>query len=239
MDTIDIVLIILILFGIIIGYKRGFIVEVVSTLSLFISIALAFLLKNNVSILMYENLPFFSFDGIFKGITVVNILIYEIIAFLLVLLLSLILVKVLKIILKLIEGIIKEIKILSIPSKILGAITGGIKWLLLAFLISYVMVSLNYNYTNNSKICNYLLKNTFLFSHVIDNSLEVYKEFYNLKEQHKQIKDKDEFNKKALQLFLKRGVITYDSVKVLYEKEKLNFEGIEKILNLYKEEQWN
>ena len=38
MDIIDIVLIILILFGIIIGYKRGFIVEVVSTLSLFISI---------------------------------------------------------------------------------------------------------------------------------------------------------------------------------------------------------
>ena len=73
MKIVDIVILIIILLGAVIGFKRGFTRSLVSALGFIVIAILAYFLKNPLSILLYENLPFFKFGGILKGVTVLNI----------------------------------------------------------------------------------------------------------------------------------------------------------------------
>ena len=61
MNIIDFIIILFILSGAIIGFKRGFTRQLVSLVSFFAIIILAFMFKNPVSIFLYEHLPFFKF----------------------------------------------------------------------------------------------------------------------------------------------------------------------------------
>ena len=82
MNIVDAIIILIILMGAVIGFKNGVIRQTVSLVGFLLVIILAFLLKNPLSLWMYEHLPFFNFWGILKGVTVINILLYEVIAFL-------------------------------------------------------------------------------------------------------------------------------------------------------------
>ena len=82
MNIVDIIILILLGMGALIGFKRGFTRQLVSLVGIFVILVLSFMLKNPISVFLYNNLPFFNFGGIFKDITVINILFYEIIAFL-------------------------------------------------------------------------------------------------------------------------------------------------------------
>ena len=81
-SIVDSIILILLLFGAIIGFKTGVIKSAVSVLGTILIIYLAFVLKNPISEFMYLHLPFFNFSGDLAGVTVLNILIYEGLAFL-------------------------------------------------------------------------------------------------------------------------------------------------------------
>ena len=85
MSIVDILIIIFLVFGALLGFKRGVFRELVSALGFILSVIFAFLLKGPVSNFLYEHLPFFNFGGIFKGVSVLNIIVYEVIAFLIML----------------------------------------------------------------------------------------------------------------------------------------------------------
>ena len=70
----DIIIIMIILFGAIVGFKRGIIKQSVITVGMILVLILSFILKNPVSSIMYEHLPFFSFGGLFENLAVLNIL---------------------------------------------------------------------------------------------------------------------------------------------------------------------
>ena len=80
MNVIDIGIIIIILFGAVLGFKRGFTKELVKALGFIAVIVVAYFLKNPLSTILYENLPFFKF-GLLKNMEILNILLYEAIAF--------------------------------------------------------------------------------------------------------------------------------------------------------------
>src|SRR5574344_2057121 len=82
LTVIDSAVIIFLLFGAILGFKRGIIKSAVSFIGIIIVIILAFILKNPLSEFMYTHLPFFNIGGNFAEITVLNILVYEALAFL-------------------------------------------------------------------------------------------------------------------------------------------------------------
>ena len=77
----DLVIIAIILIGAFNGWKYGGISAAVKLIGTILVFILAYYLKNPISVLLYENLPFFKFGGMFKGITSLNILLYEAIAF--------------------------------------------------------------------------------------------------------------------------------------------------------------
>ena len=124
MSIIDIIVLIFLGFGALLGFKRGFTRQLVSLIGIFVIIVLSFIFKNPVSVFLYKNLPFFNFGGIFKDITVLNILVYEILAFIIVFLLLTVVFRVLLKVTKIFEKILTVTIILGIPSKILGSILG-------------------------------------------------------------------------------------------------------------------
>ncbi len=237
MNVIDIGIIIFILFGALTGFKRGFTKEVIKTLGFIAIVVLAYFLKNPLSIFFYEHLPFLKF-GIFKGIEVLNILFYEILAFIIVL-------SILGLILKLVlfastifEKLLNATIILGIPSKILGAIVGLLYHYIICFVILYVitLTCFDLDIVKTSKYRDKIVNNTPILSNFVDKSINVVDEFIRLKEDYEDKKvSESEFNYKAIELFLKYDLVNTNSIEKLVNSKKISsFDNLDELLNKYK-----
>lgn len=235
----DIIILLIILFGGVIGFKRGFTNELLHFIGFFIVLSLAFLLKNPISVILYENLPFFKFGGILKGVTVLNIALYEIIAFFIVLSLLMILFRILLKVTSIFEKILKATIILGIPSKIAGGIIGIIESYVWVFILFYIFSFpiVDFAFVNESKIKDTVLNKTPILSSYASNTMEVVNEFTSIKQNYESKTDAKTFNLETLDLFLKYDIITVDSVDKLISKDKLKIDNIESVLSKYRTEE--
>src|SRR5574344_615349 len=83
-NVIDIAIILFLIMSGIIGFKRGILRQGIGAIGTILIFILAWNLKNPIGNFLSLNLPFFSFGGIFKGVTSLNIILYQLIAFLIV-----------------------------------------------------------------------------------------------------------------------------------------------------------
>ena len=238
MNIIDFLIILLIVLGAVIGFKRGFTRSLVSAVGTIVIVVLAFLLKNPVSVVLYEHLPFFQFGGIIKGVTVLNIALYELLAFIIVLAVLGIVLKILMVVTSIFEKLLNITIILGIPSKILGAIVGALEWFVIVFIGLYIlnMPMINVKEVEESKLTSPILNSTPLLSNVIEDMTKVVDEFIVIKDRYQdQDVDTQEFNKETLDLFLKYDVVTVESIEKLIADKKLTIENVEDILSKYRE----
>ncbi len=238
MNIIDVAIVLILLLGVIVGFKRGFTKEVLSFLGFFIIVVLAFWLKNPVSIFLYEHLPFFKFGGILKGVTALNIALYEFIALFVILAILTILLKVLVFASSIFEKILKFTIVLGIPSKILGAIVGALESFVWIFILLYIFTLpvFHIEVLTTSKLKDNILKNTPVLSNFADKTLSVIEEFTALKEKYEEAPNANEFNKETIDLFLKYNIVTVESVDQLIKQNKLEIDGIEDVLKCYRTE---
>ena len=122
MNILDAVIIIFFIVGILAGFRRGVIKQTVLLVGIVIILVLSFYLRVPISTFLYKHLPFFSFGGLFKGVSVLNILLYELIAFLVVFSILYLILRVLLKLSGLLEKILKATIILGFFSKIAGGI---------------------------------------------------------------------------------------------------------------------
>ena len=203
------------------GFKRGFVKETVLLVGLVGVIVISYFLKNPVATFMYKHLPFINFNGIFRGVSIINILLYEVIAFLLV---FSVLYLVLRILLKvsgLIESLLKATIILGFFSKILGGIVGFIESYIIVFIIVFIFNQPFIRVTGieDSKIANFMLNHTLVLSSAVENTNMVVSEIYELSKVYKD--DSKEFNKQAIELFIKYSIISEENVNYLRDKGKI------------------
>ena len=234
---IDLIIIVLVILGALVGAKRGFTKELVSVLGFIACIVLAFIFKNTIASFFYDKLPFFSFGGFIKGITALNILIYEVLAFLIAFTLFKILLKIIKIFTGIFESFLTATIILGIPSKILGAILGALEWLVISFIILFVLSLpiFGSKIIYKSKIYDLMLTITPKFSKQIDNVTNVINEFEDLKNKYVNSTDTNQFNLDSLDLMLKYHIIDVESANKLYLKGKFKtINNIESVLDKYK-----
>lgn len=239
MGILDIVIIIFILFGAVVGFKRGFTKELVEAVGFIVIVILAYLLKNPLSVLFYEHLPFFQI-GILKGVEILNILIYEILAFLVLLSILGLLLRLLLMATSVFEKILNATVILSLPSKILGAVIGLFQHYIVAFIVLYILTltCFNYEIVNESKYRSKIVDNTPILSGFVDESIKVVDEFKLLKQKYEdKTISESEFNYSALELFLKYDLVKTSSVEKLIEKGKITpFDNYSVLLDKYKGE---
>lgn len=221
MSVLDIVILIILAFGFLLGFKRGFTRELVSLVGIFVIIVLSFLLKNPVSVFFYNNLPFINFGGFFKDITVINILVYEVLAFFCVFFILTFVFKILICVTKVFEGILKATIILGIPSKILGGILGVIQSLIYIFIVLYILNLPTLNIDLNSKVADTILNKTPILNSVCDKTLVVFDEIGKYKDEYIKTNDAKEYNQKILNIMMDNDIITKENVEKLIESGKI------------------
>lgn len=238
MNGFDAAIILILIMGAVVGFKRGFTYEVVSTVGFFLVLILAYFLKNPLSVFLYEHLPFFKFGGIFKGVTVLNIFLYEVIAFLVVASILMFILKIIEKVTNLFEKFLKFTFVFSIPSKIAGMVVGIIESYVWVYIILYILnlPMFDISLLQKSQFKDTILNHTVILSNATNNSMKVINEFMDLKEKYENAPNATEFNRETLDLFLKYDVITVDSVETLRDKNKLKIDNLDEILNKYKEE---
>ncbi len=235
MNIIDIFIIIIIAFGALLGFKRGVFRQLVSAIGFIASVILAFLLKNPLSNFLYEHLPFFNFGGIFKGVSVLNIIVYEIIAFLIMLAIFSLIFQLLKLVTNIIEKVLNMTIILGIPSKLLGILVGALQYFVIVFIALYILSLpvISFDLIKTSKFREPILTKTPILSSLVEESISIFNEFDALKDKYKDSTSSDEFNEEALDLLLKYKVVSVESVEKLIELNKIEVNDY--ILEKYRE----
>lgn len=223
MNVVDVIIIALLILGGVAGFKAGVIKKLTDFIGMFVVIILAFYLKNYISVIMYENLPFFNFFGLINGIDALNILLYEVIAFLVIFIALLFVLKVVLMLTGLVEKILKATVILSIPSKLLGIVVGVIEMYVYLFLI-LVIASLpifDSSFLKNSKMNNFILNNTPVLSDVSEEIIDIYGDVYNIIDNRKN-KTNEQLNEEILKVLIDKKVVTKESAKKLVDKNKIH-----------------
>lgn len=223
MNVVDVIIIALLILGGVAGFKAGVIKKLTDFIGMFVVIILAFYLKNYISVIMYENLPFFNFFGLINGIDALNILLYEVIAFLVIFIALLFVLKVVLMLTGLVEKILKATVILSIPSKLLGIVVGVIEMYVYLFLI-LVIISLpifDSSFLKDSKMNNFILNNTPVLSGVSEEIIDIYGDVYNIIDNRKN-KTNEQLNEEILKVLIDKKVVTKESAKKLVDKNKIH-----------------
>ncbi len=223
MNVVDVIIIALLILGGVAGFKAGVIKKLTDFIGMFVVIILAFYLKNYISVIMYENLPFFNFFGLINGIDALNILLYEVIAFLVIFIALLFVLKVVLMLTGLVEKILKATVILSIPSKLLGIVVGVIEMYVYLFLI-LLIVSLpifDSSFLKDSKMNNFILNNTPVLSGVSGEIIDIYGDVYNIIDNRKN-KTNEQLNEEILKVLIDKKVVTKESTKKLVDKNKIH-----------------
>lgn len=236
MNIIDVCILLLILYGAIMGFKRGFTNEIVTFVGFILVLIISYLLKNPVSEFLYMHFPFFRFGNILKGATVLNILIYEIISFVLVYSILMLILGIIKVTTKIFEKILKYTIILGIPSKLLGLVVGVIHYYVVAFIILFIlsMPVFHIEEVKTSRFREPILKNTPILSNIAKETLELTDKIEIIKEKYKSDESAQKFNLEVLDLFLDYKIISVENADKLIKNGKLNIDGSNKILEKYR-----
>ena len=234
MNIVDIIIILMIILGMVVGFKDGFIKRTTSFLGTFLVVVIAFILKNPLSVVMYENLPFFKFGGLIKGIDIINILIYELLAFLVVAGALTFILKVLITITGLIEKLLKMTVFFCISSKILGIFVGALEYFVYAFLalVFFNLPAFNIEIIKESNFGNKILNNTPVLSSLVSTTVDTYTEVYNILHNNRTMSDL-EINEEVLDLLLEKEVVTVESAEKLIDMNKIYIENTS-ILDKYR-----
>ena len=233
MNIFSVIVILLIISSGVMGLKKGFLKESVVFIGTILVYIISFLLKDKIGLVLCKWFPFFSFDGL----QTLNILVYQLIAFIFI---ATILFSIATIIFKL-TGIIQKLVditiILTLPSKILGFIFGILEGYIVMFLILIILAIplRNVELFKESTVVTKIMYNSPILSKtlggvpktiedILDVTTEIQKTDYNK-------------NKVALDIMkieLDHNIISKEDTLDLIERVKLdNVQGIKSFVKNY------
>lgn len=234
MNLLDSIIIVLFIVGILGGLKSGVIKSTVTLVGTIIVFILAFYLKNPLATILYTYLPFFD---ILNGAVVINILLYEFLAFLIaVAILSLALGILIKVS-GFIEKVFNATIILGMFSKLLGAIVGFVEAYVLIFILIFILSQpfLFMNTIYSSKVATFILNHSLVLTNIVSETTGTIEEIYNLKDDYNE-ENIDEFNYAALDIMMEHKVVDSNTILKLKESNKLTFSGVDSLIEKYKED---
>lgn len=224
-SLVDAFVVLFIIMGCIVGFKNGAIKEGTKFIGLFVVIVISFMLKDTLMVLFYENLPFFNFFGIIRGLDAINILFYQLLSFIVIFTAFMFILKVLVVITGLVEWLLKMTVFLSIPSKIIGLFVGALEFYVYLFIALYIlnMPIFNLTFVSESKFGSQILENTPVLSGLVDDTVEVYSDVWNIIKNREDRSNK-EVNSLVLATLLDNKLITIESARKLVESNKIIIE---------------
>lgn len=236
-SILDIALILILFMFAVGGFRKGAIKEAVSLVGIVAVFVIAFLLKGVLGNLLCKFLPFFDFAGNLEGVTVLNILLYQLVAFIIIYSL---LFSVYVIVVKISSGIQKLVNmtiVLWIPSKIIGALIAFVTGYIVVFAVLLVLLIplKDSNLFKDSKVANYIVYDSPILSSSSESISNSINEIYDLSEELSRGKiDKNEANLQTMDILLKYKIVNPKTAKQLVALDKLDgISGLEEVIESY------
>lgn len=238
MYIIDVIIILLILLCGVWGLKKGFIKSIVSLVGIVLVFIISYLMKDPIAETLSLNLPFFRFAGKLRDATILNVIIYQLIAFFIVFSILMVVYFIVVKVSGLIERLLKITFILAIPSKIGGFIVGIFEGVVIS-LIAIILLSsplLGIEAINDSGVKKLLFKVSPIVGTISNNTNKAIEEIYELKDKFDNSSDKEDFNLSCLDVLLEHNVIgvRYSEKLVYSGKLHVNEDKAKAIIDKYK-----
>ena len=227
MNIISAVIILIVLFYVVLGFKRGVIKTGVSLVGSIAILIISFVLKDYIANFLIEKLPFFNFGGIFEGITSINILMYDMISFIVVFIILYCILNIVITISGLVEKVLKLTIVLAIPSKILGALLGLIEGVIAAFLVTFVLLHLGptEQYVMKSPLAIVLLERTPFIGRMTTSTTLALEDINNIVNSLKEDDNRSAANYEVLHKMIHYKVITVEEAQNLITNKKIQFDN--------------
>lgn len=237
MNIFDVGIILFFVSCLILGFKSGIIKELVSLFGIILMFLVAFSSKQILGDLFCNYLPFFEFFGNIKGLTSLNILLYQLLGFLVIFLVLFIAYRILIKLSKIVQKLVNLTLILVLPSRVLGAITSFVKGYIIVFIliIVFIIPLSTIDMFNESKVVNYIMYKTPILSDYSENYIKISTDIYDLSNKilNNEI-DKDSANKEILEHILEYKISGKDKIEELVNNNKLTgINNINSILAKY------
>ena len=235
-NIVDVIIILFILLFGVVGFKRGFIKQSVSSIGLIIILIIAFKLKDPLGNFLTLNLPFIPFHGMIKGVTALNIILYQLIAFIIVFTILQVLLMIIIKLSGIVETFLKMTIILGIPSKILGGVLGLIEGFIIVFIVLFILKQPTFNIKeiNKSELTPKILNSTPLLSSFSSNTNKAITDILVLANNYKDEENKNNFNKEAIDIMLKYKIVKVELIEKLDKSDKINISNLDKLLDKYR-----
>lgn len=225
MNIIDVVIIFGLLLGGFAGAKNGFFKQSVVLVGTILCFVLSWIFKDFIANFLSYNLPFFNFAGPFEGLTSLNIVMYQLIAFLLLMFLFTAILVVIIRMTGVFEKILKMTIILGIPSKILGFIVGAIEAYVILFVILFFFSqpAFNIEIVNDSKFANTIVNSSPGLSNIVGNMNDAVNDIYEITSSYSVNQNTYDFNRRVIDSLLEHEVIDMEYVNNLISKGKISY----------------
>jgi molybdopterin-guanine dinucleotide biosynthesis protein A len=127
-------------------------------------------------------------------------------------------------IIKLDEKILRLVSIIGVPNKIMGALIGGLKSLIvLYFLLSILYVSSSFlRFDPTSAVGDFIVDMPVL-NNTFGNVLDSFDDITELAVEYENIQDKQQLNNESIDILLEYGIITEENLEVLINAGKVQY----------------
>lgn len=221
---VDIILVIFLVLGTYAGTRKGLIKTAVSFIGLVAIIIISYSLKTPVANFLIDNFPFFQYYG---GLTSLNILVYNLVSFVVIFILLYCILNIIITLTGFIDTLLKFTVIWIIPSKIGGALLGFLEAWVFLFLILFVLTQFNVtnNFINNSTVSDIILNHTPVVGTFLGNASNAAKDIYATINENKN-SDVNTLNLTMLQIEINYGLITKDKAQELIDTGKMGIDNV-------------
>lgn len=237
MTVLDIVIILFVLLGAFIGYKQGAITSILNMVGTLLIFILSFYLKGPVSMILFEAFPFHVQSGIFEGISSINFLLYEGIAFIICEIVLSIIFNILVRVTKVFNKMVNKIVILAIPNKIIGAAFGTLRYFIFGFFLLFIcsLIPNTSKFIKDSSFSMGILNNTPILTNVTKDFNNSIKDIYALIDKYDDETEvaKESIDYDTLDILLKYDIVSSDTIQKMNENGKIKIDNIDELINKY------
>lgn len=225
MDLIGIILVLVILVYMVVGLKKGVIQSGVSLVGTIAILIISYTFKDVLANFLMNKLPFFNFGGVFNGISSINILMYEMLSFIVIFVLLYCVLNILLSLSGLMDRLVKMTIVLAIPSKILGAIVGIVEGVIVAFLLAFIMLHLPPTEKKilDSKIAIVILERTPIIGRVAAKTTLALEEVNVILNNLENDANREEVDFEVLHTLIHYKIISQKDAQTLIDSHKIKF----------------
>lgn len=231
----SVVIVLLILLCGVLGSKRGILKELVIIVGTIVVFALSFLLKDFIAGFFCTYLPFFNFKIPLGNLISLNIIFYQLIAFLILVVIFRLILQILIDVTGIFSRIINATIILALPNKLLGFVVGLLEGYILMFIILNVIAipMSGSSLFMDSGVRQFIVNDTPVLKDCLGGLNYAIEDVLSLSSND----DKNTNDLKVIDIMLKYKTVSVDFMDDVKETGKLDdISGLDEVINKYREE---